>query len=111
MPTSCKLLIWTTLGRRPGRHEIPWKTLGSAAAVTIRVSAPAYRVRIGMHRLTMPLIMTNKRLREIAALEVEIQMTEAHVKKLSSSAPNVTDSEGQNQMAALLKEETTGLKS
>ena len=83
----------------------PWKTIGSAAAVTIRVSAPAYRVRIGMHRLTMPLIMTNKRLREIAALEVEIQMTEAHVKKLSSSAPNVTDSEGQNQMAALLNEE------
>jgi hypothetical protein len=49
--------------------------------------------------------MTNKRLREIAALEVELQMTEAHAKKLSSSTPDVTDSEGQNQMAVLLKEE------
>ena len=39
------------------------------------------------------------------ALEVELAMTEAHVKRLSATALNQTDSHEENQMAALLKEE------
>jgi hypothetical protein len=52
--------------------------------------------------------MTDKRLREIAVLEVELAMTEAHAKKLSAIAPNSpnpTNFEKENQMATLLEEE------
>ena len=49
--------------------------------------------------------MTENRLREIAALEVELAMTEAHARKLSTMAPVSTNSGEDNQMAALLKEE------
>jgi uncharacterized protein YaaN involved in tellurite resistance len=50
--------------------------------------------------------MTDKRRRAIAALEVEVAMTEAHVKRLSAEAPNLADPEQQHAMAALVKEET-----
>lgn len=49
--------------------------------------------------------VTNKRLRAIAALEVELEMTEAHARRLSSVAPNSADPEHQHAMAALAKEE------
>ena len=47
--------------------------------------------------------MTNKHLREIAALEIELEMTEAHARKLSAASLNGSDEE--NPMAALLQEE------
>ena len=49
--------------------------------------------------------MTNKRLRAIAALEVELAMTEAHAKRLSTVAPYSTDPEQKHALAALVKEE------
>jgi len=49
--------------------------------------------------------MTNKRLRAIAALEVELTMTEAHAKRLSTVTPNSTDPEQEHALAALVKEE------
>ena len=49
--------------------------------------------------------MTDRRLREIAALEVELAMTEAHARRLSAVAPNLANSDEENEMAALLKEE------
>lgn len=49
--------------------------------------------------------MTDKRLRAIAALEVEVEMTEAHVKRLSTVAPDSADPARQQAMAALVKEE------
>jgi rubrerythrin len=49
--------------------------------------------------------MTDKRLRAIAALEVEVEMTEAHVKRLSTVAHNLAHPEQQHAMAALVKEE------
>jgi hypothetical protein len=48
--------------------------------------------------------MTDKRLREIAALEVELAMMEAHAKKLSAALKSTNSDEG-SQVAALLKEE------
>jgi hypothetical protein len=51
------------------------------------------------------LSMTNKRLRAIAALEVELTMTEAHAKRLSTATPNSTDPEQEHALAALVKEE------
>ncbi len=54
--------------------------------------------------------MTNKRQREIAALDVEAAMAEAHAKRLSSIAPNPADPERQREMAALVKEETDRAK-
>ena len=51
--------------------------------------------------------MTDKRRRIIAALEVEVAMTEAHAKRLSTVAPNLVDPEQQHEMAALAKEEKT----
>ncbi len=55
--------------------------------------------------LGYPLRMTDKRLRAIAALEVELAMTEAHAKRLSTVAPNLAAPEQQSGMAALVKEE------
>ena len=55
--------------------------------------------------LGYPLRMTDKRLRAIAALEVELAMTEAHAKRLSTVAPNSADTEQQHAMAALVQEE------
>lgn len=55
--------------------------------------------------LEYALPMTNKRLRAIAALEVELAMTEAHAEKLSIVAPGAADPERQQAMAALAKEE------
>jgi len=49
--------------------------------------------------------MTDKHLREIAALEVELAMTEAHAQKLSTIAPRSINSGEENQLVALLKEE------
>jgi hypothetical protein len=49
--------------------------------------------------------MTDKRLRAIAALEIEVEMTEAHVKKLSYMVPDVADPEREHAMAALVQEE------
>lgn len=49
--------------------------------------------------------MTDRRLREIAALEVELAMTEAHAKKLSIVAPKLADPKQQHDMAALVREE------
>jgi hypothetical protein len=49
--------------------------------------------------------MTNKRLREIAALAVELAMTEAHARKLSTMVPNASYRGEGSQMMALLKEE------
>ena len=49
--------------------------------------------------------MTDKRPRAIAALEVEVEMTEAHVKRLSTVGPKLADPEQQHNMAALVKEE------
>jgi hypothetical protein len=49
--------------------------------------------------------MTNKRLRAIAALEVELAMTEAHARRLSTVASNSTDPEQEQALAALVKEE------
>ena len=49
--------------------------------------------------------MTSKRLREIAALEVELAMTEAHARRISSVEPTSADPERQQAMAALVKEE------
>ena len=51
------------------------------------------------------LLMTDKRLRAIAALEVELAMTEAHAKRPSTVAPNLAAPEQQHEMAALVKEE------
>ena len=48
--------------------------------------------------------MTDKRLRAIAALEVELAMTEAHARRLSFT-PNPADPEQQRGIATLLKEE------
>ncbi len=47
--------------------------------------------------------MTDKHLREIAALEIELAMTEAHAKKLSAASLNGSDEE--NPIAALVQEE------
>jgi hypothetical protein len=49
--------------------------------------------------------MTDKRLREIATLEVELAMTEAHARKLSAVVPGSANPGEENQMAVLLKEE------
>ncbi len=49
--------------------------------------------------------MTNKRLRAIAALEVELAMTQAHAKRLSTVPPKLDDPERQHAMAALVQEE------
>jgi hypothetical protein len=49
--------------------------------------------------------MTDKRRRAIAALEVELAMTEAHARKLSSTAPNSDDPRQHREIAALIKEE------
>jgi len=51
------------------------------------------------------LLMTDKRRRAIAALEIELAMTEAHAKRLSTVAPNSADTEQQHAMAALVQEE------
>jgi hypothetical protein len=56
-------------------------------------------------KLEYALWMTDKRLRAIAALKVELAMTEAHAKRLSTVAPNLADTEQQHEMAALVKEE------
>lgn len=53
--------------------------------------------------VTLP--MSDKRLRVIAGLEVELAMTEAHAKKLSSTSPNLAAPDKQREMAALIKEE------
>jgi hypothetical protein len=47
--------------------------------------------------------VTDKHLREIAALEIELAMTEAHARKLSAASLNSSDEE--HPMAALLQEE------
>ena len=49
--------------------------------------------------------MMDKRLRAVAALEVELAMTEAHAGRLSRVAPNSTNPEQNHAMAALVKEE------
>lgn len=49
--------------------------------------------------------MTDKRRRAIAALEVELAMTEAHARKLSSTAPTSGDPNQHREIAALIKEE------
>jgi len=46
--------------------------------------------------------MTDKHLREIAALEIELAMTEAHARKLAAS---LNSSDEENPIAALLQEE------
>jgi hypothetical protein len=47
--------------------------------------------------------VTDKHLREIAALEVELAMTEAHARKLAAGSLNGSDEE--IPIAALLREE------
>lgn len=47
--------------------------------------------------------MTDKHRREIAALEIELEMTEAHARKLLADGLNSCDAE--NPRAALLQEE------
>jgi hypothetical protein len=47
--------------------------------------------------------VTDKHVREIAALEVELAMTEAHARKLAAGSLNSSDEE--NPIAALLREE------
>jgi hypothetical protein len=54
--------------------------------------------------------MTNKRKREIAALEVEAAMAEGHAKRLSNIAPNLADPENQRAITALVEEETDRAK-
>lgn len=49
--------------------------------------------------------MSDKRLREIAALEVELAMTEHHAKKLAGTALSSGDPDQQGAMKALIKEE------
>lgn len=49
--------------------------------------------------------MASKRLREIAALEIELAMTEAHARQISSVERMSTDPERQHAMAAVVKEE------
>ena len=49
--------------------------------------------------------MTNNGRRAIAALDVELEMTEAHVRKLSSIAPASQDPNQRREIAALIKEE------
>lgn len=49
--------------------------------------------------------MPSKRLREIAALEIELAMTEAHARRISSVEPASADPERQQAMAAVVKEE------
>ena len=49
--------------------------------------------------------MTDKRLRAIAALKVELRMTEAHAQKLSATVPSLAHPNQQHQMALLIKEE------
>jgi hypothetical protein len=58
------------------------------------------------YELRYSLPMTDRSQREIAALEVEAAMAEAHAKKLSKNAPNLADPEQQREIAALVKEET-----
>ena len=52
-----------------------------------------------------PLPMTDKRQRAIAALEVELAMTEAHANNLSTTVATSVNPNLQHEMAALLKEE------
>jgi hypothetical protein len=59
----------------------------------------------GNNRLGCPFSKTDKRLLAIAALGVEVEMTEAHVRRLSTIRPELTDSEQQDKIAALVKEE------
>lgn len=47
----------------------------------------------------------DKRRREVAALEVELAMTEAHVEKLASAVPNLADRNQQDAMVVLLNQE------
>jgi hypothetical protein len=54
--------------------------------------------------------MTNKRQREIAALDLEAAMAEAHAKRLSNIAPNLADPEKQREITALVEEETDRAK-
>jgi hypothetical protein len=54
--------------------------------------------------------MTNKRQREIAALDVEAAMAETHAKRLSNIVPNLADPEKQREITALVKEETDRAK-
>lgn len=54
--------------------------------------------------VTLPI--ADKRARDIAALEVELAMTEAHAKRLLNTAPNLADPNQQHEMAALIKEES-----
>ena len=54
--------------------------------------------------------MTNKRQREIAALDVEAAMAEAHAKRLSNIALDPSDPEKQRDIMALVKEETDRAK-
>ena len=49
--------------------------------------------------------MMDKRLRAIAVLEVELAMTEAHAKKLSTTVPTLGNPNLQHEMSALLMEE------
>lgn len=55
-------------------------------------------------RCTPP--VTDKRLREIAVLEVELAMTEAHAEKLANTVSNLADRNLQDAMTVLLKEES-----
>ena len=57
------------------------------------------------YELGYSLPMTDKNQRVIAALEVELGMTEAHAKRLSTMPPNLDDPERQHAMAALVQEE------
>jgi len=70
-----------------------------------RLAEDSRKYVTGDNRLGYPLPMTDKRRRAIAALEVEVAMTEAHVKRLSAVAPDLADPERQHAMAALVKEE------
>jgi hypothetical protein len=50
--------------------------------------------------------MVDKRRRAIAALEVELAMTEAHAEKLSTTLARLTDPRQREELTALVKEES-----
>jgi bacterioferritin (cytochrome b1) len=50
--------------------------------------------------------MVDKHRRAIAALEVELAMTEAHADKLSTALTRLTDSNQRDELTALVKEES-----
>lgn len=71
--------------------------------LALRIRRPLYTSNSTMEKeIPSP---TDKRLRAIAALEIELAMTEAHAQKLSVATPNLADPNQQPEFAALINEE------